>query len=198
MTPSRVPVPEPFLRFRDARAWRAWLEAHHATQTGAVVLLSKKSVPQGLHYLEALEESLCYGWIDGTGHAFDETRFALRFSPRRPKSVWSASNRDRVTRLIREGRMRPAGLAAVRAGKESGAWQSAYRLSREPAMPRDLRMALHADPAAGSHFKRWASTYRSACIRWVTGAKTEPTRKRRIRHVVLRARQDRRPGIDGW
>ncbi len=191
-------VPEPLLRLADVAEWRRWLAAHHRTSTAAVLMISKKAVPRGVHYEEALEEALCFGWIDGRLHAHDPEHFAVRFSPRRPDSIWSESNRDRVTRLLEQGRMNPAGLAAVEAGKRSGAWQSAYRVSREPAMPRDLREALRADPEAWSHFRAWGTTYRSACIRWVTSAKQETTRKRHIARVVVRARQDRRPGIEGF
>lgn len=189
---------EPILRFRNVSRWRAWLEAHHGTATGAVLLVSKKSVPRGVHYEEALEEALCFGWIDGRLHAHDPEHFALRFSPRRPDSIWSASNRDRATRLVKDGRIQPAGLAAIEAGKRTGAWQSAYRLSQEPALPRDLRDALRAEPAAWAHFRAWATTYRTACIRWVADAKREATRTKRIQRVVERAAEDRRPGIDGW
>ena len=92
------------LRFTDAGAWREWLEANHATATEAVVFLTMKAVPGGLHYEEALEEALCFGWIDGTGHAHDTQRVTLRFSPRKPDSVWSESNRNRVRLLMRAGR----------------------------------------------------------------------------------------------
>lgn len=189
---------EPVLRLRDAGEWRRWLESHHATASGAVLLIAKKAVPRGLHYPEALEEALCFGWVDGKLHAHDAERFALRFSPRRPDSTWSESNRDRATRLGKEGRMQDAGLAAIEAGKRSGAWQSAVRVSRVPALPRDLRERLHANPTAWAHFRAWGSSYRSACIRWVTEAKREPTRKLRIARVVRRAREDRRPGIEGF
>ncbi len=196
--PSRDPVAEPVLRLHDRDEWRAWLAAHHRASTGAVLLVSKKAVPSGVHYEEALEEALCFGWIDGRLHAHDPGHFALRFSPRRPDSIWSESNRDRATRLVGQGRMRPAGLAAIEAGKRSGAWQSAYRVSREPALPRDLRDALRADPGAWAHYRAWGTTYRTACIHWVTDAKKEATRTKRILRVVERAAEDRRPGIDGW
>ncbi len=198
--PEALPraVGEPTLRLRSVLEWRRWLGTHHAGASGAVLLIAKKAVPDGLHYEEALEEALCFGWIDGKLHAHDADHFALRFSPRRPEGIWSASNRDRATRLVKEGRMQPPGLAAIEAGKRSGTWQSAYRLSREPSLPQDLRAALRADPAAWEHFKAWGSTYRIACIHWVTAAKKETTRKRHIARVVARARHDRRPGIEGF
>lgn len=186
------------LRFRNAAEWRAWLEQHHAKEREAVVAISKKAVPTGLHYLEALEEALCYGWIDGKLRAHDATTFLQRFTPRRPGGIWSESNRERATRLIREGRMRPPGLARIREAKRSGAWAAAARPSRVPRMPRDLGDALEADPEAGSNFRAWAASHRSACIRWVLDAKREGTRRRRVARIVLRARQNRRPGIEGF
>ncbi len=186
------------LAFRDPAEWRAWLEEHHATEKEAVVAISKKAVPGGVHYLEALEEALCYGWIDGRLHAHDAKTFLQRFTPRRPGGIWSESNRERATRLIREGRMRPAGLARIREARESGAWAAAARPSRVPRTPRDLGDALKADARAWANFRAWAPSYRSACIRWVLDAKREDTRRRRVARIVLRARQDRRPGIEGF
>jgi uncharacterized protein YdeI (YjbR/CyaY-like superfamily) len=189
---------EPLLQLRGVREWRRWLETHHATEAGAVLLISKKAVTKGVHYLEALEEALCFGWIDGKLRAHDAEHFALRFSPRRADSVWSESNRDRATRLLRDGQMTAAGQASIEEGKKSGAWQAAYRVSRTPPLPRDLRAALEANPAAWSHFQAWAATYRGACIRYVTGAKREATRKEHIRRVVRRAAENKRPGIEGF
>lgn len=189
---------QPVLRFVDAVHWRRWLEAHHATATEAVLLLAKKDVPRGLHYPEALEEAICFGWIDGKLRAHDAERFVQRFSPRRPESIWSEANRKRATRLRKEGRMTEAGLATIRDAKRSGAWQDAYRVSRVPRLPADLGTALRANPVARAHFRAWANSYRSACIRWVTSAKRETTRAQRIRRVVQRAAEDRRPGIEGF
>ena len=189
---------ERHLRFRDRAEWRRWLEEHHATETGVWLLLSKKAVAGGLHHMEALEEALCFGWIDGRLRSRDARTFALRFSPRKPDSVWSESNRERATRLVREGRMRPPGLARIRDGKKSGAWQSAIRPGRVPRMPRDLRYALQADTKAWANFRAWAASYRTSCIYWVTTAKKEETRMRRVRRVVERARENKRPGIEGF
>jgi len=145
-----------------------------------------------------LEEALCFGWIDGKLRAYDASSFLQRFTPRRAESIWSESNRARVERLIREGRMSPAGLVRVDDAKRSGAWQSAVRPARVPRLPRDLQQALRADPEAWDHFRAWGASYRSACIRWVLDAKQEATRTKRIRRVVRRAREDQRPGIEGF
>lgn len=189
---------EPVLELADAAEWRRWLEHHHAAESGIILRLSKKALPEGLHYLDALEEALCFGWIDGKLRAKDPSTFLQRFSPRRADSVWSESNRQRAERLVREGRMTRAGLAAVEAAKRSGAWDAAARPSRVPRLPRDLRDALRADSAAWAHFQAWAPTYRSACVRFVAAAKRETTRRDRIHRVVKRAAEDKRPGIEGF
>lgn len=187
------------LNFRAAGEWRRWLRAHHSKATEAFVFMHKKdAASQGLRYLEALDEALCFGWIDGRVRAHDANRFVLRFSPRKPDSRWSESNRERVERLVREGRMQPPGLAAVEAARRSGAWASATRPSRVPRMPADLKRALQEDEPAWSNFRVWGNSARSACIRWVLDAKTEGTRERRIARIVLRAAQNHRPSIEGF
>ena len=190
-------VPDTVLHFLDAAEWRAWLEKNHARSSGAELLLSKVSVARGLHYLEALEEALCFGWIDSKGRAHDAERFAVRFSPRKADSVWSQSNRTRVTRLIREGRMTAAGRAKVREAKASGAWQEARRPSAKPRVPADLRDALRANPAAQANFRAFADSYKTAYIYWVLDARKPETRARRILEVVERAAKKLRPGEEG-
>lgn len=186
------------MRFAGRSQWRAWLAENHDRVPAVWILISKKAVAGGLHYEEALEEALCYGWIDGQLRSRDAKTFTLRFTPRRPGSVWSEANVARVARLTRQGRMMPPGLRRVAVAKEEGTWANAVRPSRMPRMPRDLGAALRADPSASAHFRAWGASYRSACIRWVLDAKTEATRARRIRRVVERAAQDRRPGIEGF
>ncbi len=186
------------LQFKDRSEWRRWLEAHHATATEAPLFISKKSTSEGIHYLEALEEALCFGWIDGRLHSHDARRFVLRFSPRKADSVWSKANRERVQRLTRDGRMTPAGLATIREAKASGAWEEAKRSNEVPRMPQDLREALKADPVAWSHFRAWGDSYRGMAIGWVVTARKDATRRRRIARVVEKASRNERPGITGW
>jgi uncharacterized protein YdeI (YjbR/CyaY-like superfamily) len=186
------------LQFRDAVEWRRWLEAHHATETEALLVLSKKSVSDGLHYIEALEEALCFGWIDGKLRAHDARRFVQRFTPRRPDSIWSVANRDRVERLTRQGRIAPAGVAVVEAAQALGTWAQAVQPGRVPPIPADLKAALRTNSKAWANFRGWGNSYRIACIRWVMDAKRPETRERHIRRIVQRAAQNRRPGIEGF
>jgi uncharacterized protein YdeI (YjbR/CyaY-like superfamily) len=133
------------------------LEEHHDPETQAMRFLSKKSVRGGLHYMEALEEVLCFGWIDGKMRTYDARRFVQRFTPRRPDSIWSASNRERVERLTREGRMAAAGLAMVEVAKARETWDDAVRPSRVPPTPLDLEAALRSNPQAWENFRAWGA-----------------------------------------
>lgn len=119
----------------DVAGWRAWLESHHSSSPGVWLVLHKRGGSvTSLTYPAAVEEALCFGWIDGQARRRDEGSSCLRMTPRRPRSMWSASNVERVARLEREGRMRDAGRAAVRAAQADGRWDRAYA-GGPPAVP---------------------------------------------------------------
>ncbi len=147
---ARMAVELPEVLVRDAAAWEQWLDGHHEGSPGAWLVLAKKGVtrPTSLTYDQALVEAACYGWIDGQLSRRDETTYRQRFTPRRPRSAWSANNVALAERLISEGRMRPAGLAAVDRAKADGRWEAAYAGSAAMEVPPDLAEALAADPAA--------------------------------------------------
>ena len=127
----------------DRETWRAWLEKHHATAREIWLVMLKKHVPRpSVTLAEAVEEALCFGWIDGHLRRIDDESHVLRFTPRGRRSVWAQSNKDRVERLIREGKMTPAGLAAVEAAKASGEWDAATAREDVDAVPDDLAGAL--------------------------------------------------------
>lgn len=118
--------PDQCLDFTTPGEWRAWLDQHHATKPEASLLHSKKNAAQRfLTYEEALDEALCFGWIDGLLNTVDSESFALRYSPRKSRSIWSVGNQQRVERLIQEGRMTPAGLQKIAEAKENGEWPAA-------------------------------------------------------------------------
>jgi uncharacterized protein YdeI (YjbR/CyaY-like superfamily) len=183
------------LDFRSAAEWREWLRRNHAKSQGEWVYMYKKAAKGGLRYQEALDEALCSGWIDGQIHAVDEEKFRQRWTPRRRGSIWSQSNKARVKRLMAEGRMCEAGLAAVKTARKTGKWQNAYSNRRSPHVPSELTEALRADPKAWSGFNRLATSYRRIYAGWVADAKQAETRQRRIAAVVRRARESRKPGI---
>jgi uncharacterized protein YdeI (YjbR/CyaY-like superfamily) len=177
--------------FRDANEWRRWLEKNHDTSSEIWVLAFKKHTGvQCVSYEEALEEALCYGWIDSRLRRIDDARHTWRFAPRKPDSIWSLSNKKRVERLIKEGRMTAHGMAKVRAAKRSGMWEKAYAPRKPARIPKDLKDALAADEVAWRNFQAFAKSYRHTYIHWVLSAKKEETRIRRIKEVVRRAREN--------
>jgi uncharacterized protein YdeI (YjbR/CyaY-like superfamily) len=181
----------------DRSAWRAWLAAHHDDRTQVWLLLRKKHVREpGVGYDEAVEEALCYGWIDGRANRWDERLFAVRFSPRKPGSVWSESNVIRVERLIADGRMTPAGMALVEEAQRRGTWDQAVS-RRFDVTPPDLEAALAGVPAAAARWESWPSSPRRQYVYWVLDAKLPETRARRIADVVRRAAAGLRPGEKG-
>jgi uncharacterized protein YdeI (YjbR/CyaY-like superfamily) len=185
------------LSFEGKGQFREWLESNHSRSGGIWVVLYRKEAARGrLTHLEALEEALCFGWIDSQIRKLDESRFILRFSPRRPNSLWSENNKETALRMMRAGRMTEHGLKKIKEARRNGRWSKAYRLKRKRAVPADLRRALREDGIAWANFKGLATGYQNQYIFWVEDAKREETRKRRIAAVVQRGRKGLRPGID--
>ena len=181
----------------DLEAWRGWLQRNHAAKDEIWLLLHKKHVDEAsVTYEEAVEEALCWGWIDGRANRWDERSYAVRFSPRKPGSVWAESNVARVKRLTAQGRMQPPGLALVREAKRRGTWQQAAS-GRLGVTPPDLDAALADNPGAADTWRGWAESYRRQYIFWVLDAKRPETRARRIAEVVRRASAGLKPGRPG-
>ncbi len=181
----------PELIVADAAGWRAWLAQHHAQPAGVHLVLAKTGVvePTTLTYPEALEEALCYGWIDGQLQKRDETTYLRRFTPRRPTSAWSQRNVEIVDRLFREGRMSPAGAREVERAKTQGRWHAAYKGQATIEVPHDLAQALADDPEASAMFGNLSSRNRYAILYRVETAKRPETRAQRIaRFVTMLAR----------
>jgi uncharacterized protein YdeI (YjbR/CyaY-like superfamily) len=181
----------------DLVTWRAWLERHHADAREIWLVLLKAHVDEpSLSYAEAVEEALCFGWIDGQLRRIDDRSHAIRFTPRKPGSVWAKSNVARVEKLIAEGRMRPEGMALVEEAKRRGTWDEAVS-ERTATTPDDLQAALDADPAAAERWRTWAPSHRRQYVYWVLEAKRPETRARRVGEVVRRAAAALRPGERG-
>ncbi len=173
------------LSFTTKADWRAWLEENHATATEAWLIIYKKHTGQpGLTLEEAVEEALCFGWIDGVLKPIDKQKYALRYSPRKKGSVWSETNKRRVTKLIKQGRMTEAGLTKVTEAKASGEWRAATLRENTASIPADLQQALEANTPAQHNFDQLAPSHKRQYIYWITSAKTDETRQRRIRETV--------------
>ena len=153
------------VHFDNLGAWRRWLEEHHATETGLWLVIQKKASSQrGVRYEESVEEALRFGWIDGKVRARDEEVFTQRFTPRKPNSNWSESNKARVQRLIAEGRMTPAGMAHVEAARKDGRWVPRGDGQDAASMPADLEKALRAEGDAWDRFGEFANSFRNSYI----------------------------------
>ena len=175
----------PELLVPDAPAWRAWLAEHHAESPGVWLVLSKKGgTVTGLQYEDAVLEALCFGWIDGQLRTRDAGSSAIRFTPRTRTSRWSKSNVERVARLEAEGRMTPAGRAAVEAAQADGRWEMAYAGAATAEVPADLASAIAAVPEAQAMFDVLTSTNRYALIYRTTQVKRPETRARKIAEFV--------------
>ena len=166
-------------------AWRQWLEGHFNISTGVWLTVFKKGTsPRALRYEESVQEALCFGWIDGQLQTLDATRFRIWFSPRKPNSVWAESNKRRVRKLIREGRMKPAGLAKVQVAKRNGQWQAATeREDPDVILPLVFR-SLARHKGALARFRGLPPSHRKMFLYWIATAKRDATKQRRIEHLV--------------
>ncbi len=176
----------------DRQTWRAWLEEHHATTRG-VWLVSYKtgSGRPRVEYAHAVEEALCFGWIDSRAKTLDAERAAQLYTPRRLRSPWSPSNKRRVEALSAAGLMRPAGLAAVAAAKANGTWTASDAIDALN-VPDDLAAALAADPTAQAHFDAFPASSKKIILSWIAAAKRAETRTRRVAETVRLAAENKR------
>ncbi|MBG6217913.1 uncharacterized protein YdeI (YjbR/CyaY-like superfamily) [Arthrobacter sp. CAN_A6] len=175
----KTDVPE--LLLQDAAAWRDWLDQNHGTSAGAWLVLSRKGGSSTtLTYAQALDEALCYGWIDGQKRSRDTMSFGQRFTPRRARSIWSVRNREHVGRLENEGRMQPSGRAAIQAALDDGRWERAYAGSATAEVPADLLAAVAASPAAQAMFDVLSAQNRYALVFRLGQLKTDAARTRNI------------------
>jgi uncharacterized protein YdeI (YjbR/CyaY-like superfamily) len=171
--------------FGSAADFDAWLAAEHDRTPGVFLKIAKKSagIPS-ITAAEAVEVALCHGWIDGRGNRVDDDWFTVRYTPRRARSVWSKKNVETVARLIADGRMRPAGLAAVQAAQADGRWDRAYAGPATITVPADLAAALAAEPAAEAFFAGLDRTNRYSVLWRVHTATTPQARAKRIATCV--------------
>src|SRR5690242_12050749 len=130
-----MPADLPILPFKTQRAFGAWLKKNHAQSPGVWLKLAKQGSRASLTYAQALEEALCYGWIDGQKKAFDDEWWLQKFTPRGPRSLWSKINREKAQALLSAGRMQPAGLAAIETARQNGRWETAYESQRTASLP---------------------------------------------------------------
>ena len=171
------------LEVQDSAEWRQWLTDNHATET-EVWLVYRKGDKRGVAYDESVDEALCFGWIDGLIRRVDDTRYMRRFTPRRPGSKWSASNKRRIERLELQGRIVEAGRVAIDAARADGSWDQVPDAERDWEMPVELKRMLDGTHAARDRFDSLSPSHRRQFIMWVASAKRLETRERRAERSV--------------
>jgi uncharacterized protein YdeI (YjbR/CyaY-like superfamily) len=176
---------EPLLLFATYQELDAWLEKHHDKIAGLWIKFAKKSSGiASITYEEARDTAICHGWIDGLKNALDETYYTIRFTPRKPKSIWSKVNVGVVENLIRDKRMKPAGLAQVELAKADGRWAAAYDSQKTMEMPQDFQKLLDANPKASAFYNTLTKGVKYGYLWRLQNAKKAETRERKMKEFV--------------
>jgi uncharacterized protein YdeI (YjbR/CyaY-like superfamily) len=174
----------PRVRPTSRKAWRAWLQKHHGSSTGVRLVYAKKhSGLPSLTYNDAVEEALCFGWIDSRINPIDDDFYMQIFTPRKVKSAWSALNKTRVKRLLAAGLMARAGLAVIKAAKSSGTWD-AMKQVEESGIPADLKKAIKANPDASRNWGSYTASRRKGVLYRLAGAKRPETRAKYLQEII--------------
>lgn len=187
--PAKIsPIPTYYPKTRAE--WREWLAANYAISTGIWLILIKKGATlAGIAYTEAVEEALCFGWIDSRPGTLDVQLFRLYMSPRKPGSVWSKLNKQRIRKLVKAGQMTTAGLAKIEAAKKDGSWNKMDEIDRL-VIPADLLEKLSAHPEAQRNFEGFSTSSKKVILFWIASAKRDETRQKRIEETVRLAGQN--------
>ena len=187
--PAKIsPIPTYYPKTRAE--WREWLAANHAVSTGTWLILIKKGAKlAGITYTEAVEEALCFGWIDSRPGTLDAQLYRLYMSPRKPGSVWSKLNKERIRKLVKEGQMTAVGLAKIEAAKKDGSWKILDKIDRL-VMPADLLEQLSSNPEAKRNFEGFSTSSKKIILFWIASAKRDETRQKRIEETVRLAAQN--------
>jgi len=180
------------LMFKSREEWRAWLEENHDRESEVWLVYYKKDTgKQSVTYEAAVEEAICFGWVDGQVKTIDSERYMQRYTPRKKNAVWSESNKERVQRMIIEGRMTKYGMAAVLEAQKGGQWDELKPVDNLEVPP-DLEAALAANPKAGGNFSKASPSQKKQFLYWIHSARTEETRKKRIKKTVKMVAQNKR------
>jgi uncharacterized protein YdeI (YjbR/CyaY-like superfamily) len=175
----------PVLFFEDEAAWKKWLDENHADPSGVWLKFAKKgSGIASLNYSGALDEALCYGWIDGQSKSIDEIYYLQKFTPRREKSIWSKRNIEKIAELIAAGKMHASGVVAIEAAKADGRWERAYDSSANSTISPDLQAEFDKHPKAQAFYETLNKTNKYAFLWRIQTAKRAETRARHIARTM--------------
>lgn len=182
--------------FRTRGEWRNWLIRNHSTENEVWLVYYKKHTGKAcIPYNDAVEEAVCFGWIDGKVLSIDDEQYMQRYTPRRKNSLWSFSNKRRAEKMIRLGEMTPAGMKLVETAKKSGKWDDAYSSKNDFSVPDDLIYELKKNKVAWNFFNGLAKGYKYSYAYWVGLTKSKSSRERRIMKVVERCAREKKPGM---
>lgn len=180
----------PAFHAKTRKAWRAWLSKNHQKEKAVwLIIYHKKSSTPSVYYDEAVEEALCFGWIDSKPNKRDEESFYLFFAQRKPKSNWSALNRERVERLTQQGLIQPAGQKMIDLAKQTGTWEALKPVSAMQ-IPDDLQQRLDKNKKAQEYFNAFPPSAKKGILEWILNAKRPETRQKRIEETVTLAAQN--------
>jgi uncharacterized protein YdeI (YjbR/CyaY-like superfamily) len=180
----------------DRAAWRAWLEANHATERGVwLIYFKKESGKTRVSYDEAVEEALCFGWIDSKPNKIDDLSYKQIFTPRKPKSNWSKLNKERVERLTAAGLIAPAGQKMIDLSRATGTWDALNDVEQH-LVPPDLQAALEQYPEALTHWAGFSKSVRRGILEWIGNAKRPETRAARVQQTASMAAENLRAQFD--
>jgi uncharacterized protein YdeI (YjbR/CyaY-like superfamily) len=178
---------------KSPTAWRTWLAKNYQRDETIWLVVSKKDAPKPtLSRSEAVDEALCYGWIDGTTRSLDDHYFLQSFCRRKPKSVWSKINKDKVAQFIKEGRMAPPGMESIATAKANGYW-SILDDVEALVIPADLEKELKKKAAANTYFKALSRSDKKRLLQWIVTAQRADTRQKRIQEIVSAAAEGKKP-----
>ena len=185
-------IPEGHKKFyaRNRMEWRKWLEKNHRSETKVwLQIYHKDSATPSVYYAEAVEEALCFGWIDSRPNKHDSESYFLSFSPRRPRSVWSKLNKDRVKKLIREGKMHSSGAKMIAIAKKNGMWDALKKIEAME-MPEDLAREFGKNKKAFENYKSFPPSSQKMILSWIESARKEETRSKRIQETIALAEKN--------
>ncbi|MBU8893715.1 MAG: YdeI/OmpD-associated family protein [Bacteroidales bacterium] len=181
-----------FCKNRDE--WRAWLINNHAFSSEIWLIYYKKHTKKPtVAYNDAVEEALCFGWIDSIVKRIDDETYMQKYTPRKRNSIWSLVNKKRVEKMISEGKMTKIGLDQVDIAKKNGHWEKAYSSNTNIEIPNYLEKALKANKTAWENFNNFAKSYKNIYVGWVVSAKRQETKEKRISVVVARSEKNKKP-----
>lgn len=182
--------------------WRKWLEKNHSASPGIWLIYYKKdSGKRRFDYADAIEEALCFGWIDSLPRKLDDERAMLKFTPRKPKSIWSKLNKQRIEKLIEQKLMTIAGINKIEEAKKNGSWNtldSSDFHADNNSLPDDLKKVLDKNKKALANFLAFPPGYRKRFLFWIDSAKTPGTKAARIKQTLLMAATNKKPGLKGF